>query len=263
MSGAEQPPHRWLWIGRTPFIYPVSELSLWAFGPGLMIAGAVGLGVALWRGPRVPALMLAGMVTLIAAYAGHSEVSALRYWLPLLPAWCVLAAWPLAVLRTRWTEPGLAVALVLTIGWGQALAGIHGKTHTRIAASNWLRQVAQPGMTITNETTWDEALPWPEATQPRAATASQVGFAFLMITDTDDETKRRRIAAMLAQTDLLVVSSRRQMQAMTRLPERFPLTARYYRALFDGSLCFARVARFHRPFRVFGVEIDDSDAQES
>lgn len=264
MSGAEQPPHRWLWIGRTPFLYPLSELALWAIGPGLMLAGAVGLVVAVWRGPRAPALLLAGMVALVAAYAGRSEVSPLRYWLPLLPAWCVLAVWPLAMLnRPRWAMPGLAVALVLTIGWGQALAGIHRKTHTRIEASGWLRQIARPGMTITNETWWDEALPWPEAAQPRPATSGQAGFAVLMITDADDEAKRRRIAATLARTDLLVVSSRRQVQAMTRLPRRFPLTTRYYRALFDGSLCFAPVARFRRPFRVFGIEIDDGDAQES
>jgi hypothetical protein len=47
------------------------------------------------------------------------------------------------------------------------------------------------------------------------------------------------------------------------LEDRFPMTARYYRALFSERLCFTEVARFNPLFRVFGIGLDDSSAQET
>ena len=49
---------------------------------------------------------------------------------------------------------------------------------------------------------------------------------------------------------------------MMAMRERFPMTGRYYDALFSGRLCFEPVARFVEPFRVFGLSLDDGDSQE-
>lgn len=263
MRGLDQPPHRWLWIGRTPLVYPLKELTLWAFGPALLLAGLFGMtwAAVTWR--REPALGLLVVVVLsVALYAGHSEVSALRYWLPLLPAWCVLAA----VLWTTATPASLgigALVLLLTFGWGQALVKVRQPVHTRVEASQWLRDHVGPGMTVTNETPWDEALPWPEAATPRPAAPGARGYTFLMLTEPDTPAKLSEMVRVLEQTDFLVLSSRRQQESMTRLPGRFPLTARYYQVLLDGRLCFAPVEHFWRPFKVFGVPLDDRSAQES
>ncbi len=272
ISGAQQPPHRWLWIGRPRLVYPASELMRWAFGPALSAAGLIGAIVMLSRRYAPGGYLLAGMVVLAAGYAAHSEVSALRYYLPLLPAWCVMAAGSFAHVpfAQRWPPRAvlgggmLVLVMGLTIGWGLAMARIHRAPHTRVQASDWLRQVVRPGETITNETAWDEALPWPEAAQLSSSTpAASPIYESLRITDADTPEKLDRMVDVLSRTDWLVVSSRRQQQAMTRLPARFPLTTRYYAALFSGRLCFEPAARFVRPFRVFGVPLDDSDAQES
>ncbi len=70
---------------------------------------------------------------------------------------------------------------------------------------------------------------------------------------------------MLADADVVVVSSRRAYGALARWPERFPQTVAYHRALFAGERGFEAVACFERwprlgpllladdPFRAAGL----------
>ncbi len=60
----------------------------------------------------------------------------------------------------------------------------------------------------------------------------------------DTPEKVENLLQMLSHTDYLCLTSNRLYDSILRLPMRYPATARYYQALFDGSLGFERVATF-------------------
>src|SRR5207247_10954625 len=97
------------------------ELVLWGLGviPGLVTV--VGFGAALWRVLRFkPAeiLLMAGALPYMATIVIPSETKWMRYWLPLVPIFCIVGA------------------ALLMRGWAY--------TRTRMDRSAWLRNGRQP-----------------------------------------------------------------------------------------------------------------------
>ncbi|NLF03238.1 MAG: hypothetical protein GX601_19915 [Anaerolineales bacterium] len=72
----------------------------------------------------------------------------------------------------------------------------------------------------------------------------------LPLYDADSEAKWVAAGDMLAGADYVVIASRRAYRALAGWPERYPLTARYYRLLFEGRLGFEPVACFGRAPRL-------------
>ena len=66
-----------------------------------------------------------------------------------------------------------------------------------------------------------------------------------------------RSGDQLDQADYIILSSNRLYGSIPRLPTRYPMTVRYYKALFDGSLGFKKVADIHSYPSLFGLEIPD------
>ncbi len=62
----------------------------------------------------------------------------------------------------------------------------------------------------------------------------------------DAERKWATIAGDLAASDYLIVASRRLYGSIPRLPDRYPVTARYYELLFAGDLGFEPAGEFTR-----------------
>ncbi|MEA3397395.1 MAG: glycosyltransferase family 39 protein, partial [Chloroflexota bacterium] len=62
--------------------------------------------------------------------------------------------------------------------------------------------------------------------------------------DNDTLEKRAQLLAWLDEVDTIALSSNRLYGSIPRLPQRFPLTVAYYRALFDGNLGFELAAKF-------------------
>ena len=81
--------------------------------------------------------------------------------------------------------------------------------------------------------------------------------------DPDDATKLRKLYDSLANADYYVLSSPRAWNTIGRLPDRFPLMARFYRELFAGRLGFVRAKEFTSYPQLFGVELKDGGAEEA
>ncbi len=60
----------------------------------------------------------------------------------------------------------------------------------------------------------------------------------------DNAAKRQQLLDWLDEVDVIILSSNRLYASIPRLPQRYPLTTAYYRALFDGSLGFRPLAEF-------------------
>ena len=74
----------------------------------------------------------------------------------------------------------------------------------------------------------------------------------------DDENKRVEMLQWLDEADYIPISSQRAIWNTARLPLNYPLTMRYYEALFSGELGFDLVAQFHADFHIGPLTISDA-----
>jgi hypothetical protein len=107
---------------------------------------------------------------------------------------------------------------------------------------------------LANES-WDEGLPVPfDGLDP----FGQLYRGLTMeVRWPDDEHKREVLLDTMQQADYLIVPSQRSIWATCRIPNTYPMTMNYYRALFDGSLGFEKVASFSAPFKVGPLWVSD------
>ncbi len=92
----------------------------------------------------------------------------------------------------------------------------------------------------------------------------------IMLTPYAEDTpeKVERLLHQIANVDYICLTSNRLYASIPRLPMRYPATTRYYRALFDGSLGYERVATFTSYPTLFGwggrfgIPIPDDAAEE-
>ncbi|HEX2980898.1 MAG TPA: hypothetical protein VHO48_11585, partial [Anaerolineaceae bacterium] len=75
---------------------------------------------------------------------------------------------------------------------------------------------------------------------------------------TDDDNKRERIEQVFAAADYVILPSQRALWSVCRLPEMYPMTLAYYRALFDGGLGFDLAARFQATMKIGPLWISDT-----
>jgi len=168
--------------------------------------------------------------------------------------------------HARWLAAGLAIIVLgSSFLFTLALDNIYSQPLTRVQASLWIYQHLPPGTgaslkTITFEV-WDDSLPLAIDGQGGCYVYNCVG---LPLYDDDTPQKAQFLAQTLAKADAVVISSPRLYpDSIPRLPERYPLTNRYYQLLFGGTLGFHQAAVFQNSPNLFGVSFDDSGADES
>lgn len=257
--GAIDVPYTRQFHGTLPYWYPFEQLLRWGMGTLLGVTSAVGLIYTFWLAllgrlePHEWVLLswvVPGYALLGGLYAKYP-----RYLLPLSPILCLYAARFLLAAPTlgplgggpsrtrvakRWQR--LAVAVLLAELGVRALAffSMFRTPHPWLATSAYLQEAAPPGSTVAVEE-WDHPLP---------LHAEEIDLQVLPIFDEDTPHKWTRIAEMLAQAEFVVLASHRGYGALTRWPERYALTARYYALLFGGRLGFQPVACFRRTPRL-------------
>lgn len=172
--GDDDAPPNHQWATRTPLVYPWTNLVRDGLGWPLGLAAWLGWSWALVEGLRGRAeswrhVLPVAWIGLYFAWFGAGWVLTLRYFLPIVPALCLTAAWALLRLAApqsdasyigpppaRWRRIGGAavIALVLLPTWAYALAftTIYTQPHTRIAASRWLYAHLRPRLALHVET---------------------------------------------------------------------------------------------------------------
>lgn len=100
------------------------------------------------------------------------------------------------------------------------------------------------------ETSWDDALPLSvDGYDPLGGMYDPLNLELYV---PDSVEKREKMISILDQVDYLVLPSNRAYDAMPRLPLRYPLTLRYYQALFNcvctGDAMEARANSLEPPF---------------
>lgn len=252
------------WVDRIPLAEFLANLLLWGTGPALgllVVLSVIGvLAGALLRNEPALLRILPAVLPAVALllWQGRQFTSSVRHahpWLPLLVAASAAALFALAPRRGR--VLGVGVAL-LTVAAGLAFASIAFFPHTRVEASRRIAEIFPSGASIAWES-WDDPLPVPV----RGVDASRYPGEPLPIFDHPDTAEKiRRIVDILDRSDLIVLSSRRGIGTVGRLPDSFPATAEYYRLLWSGALGFDLAARVERPPSLGPLVLDDRLAEE-
>jgi YYY domain-containing protein len=155
-----------------------------------------------------------------------------------------------------------------------ALLNIYSVPNTRVQASVWIYEHVPAGSLLTSEV-WDD--PLPIQAPPARVDAQGVGYTAdgaiinpgayqqvgLNLYDDDTTQKAQQLAQSLATANVVVISSQRLLKSIPKLPDRYPMTTRYYDLLFAGKLGFKLAAHFDNRPNLLGVTLDDSGADES
>ena len=252
-------PYTIQYIGSSPFIYELRQSTLWALGLPLGIAAWAGLLYAVYRtigrkaGWKAELLLLAWVVPNFLLVGGFFEVKFLRYIFPIIPFLILFAARALFALSdaahtlsaslrdadvpgSLWRfvgrhSPAFAVGLIVIVVAATALytlgfMGIYSRPHPALAASDWINQNVPRSATIITDNHWDEGIPELYSYNVRQ----------IPIYEGDTNSKMQSISQDLSRAEYLVFYSNRTYGSVTRVPDRFPLSAGYYRKLFSGEL---------------------------
>ena len=221
--------------------YQVKQLS--TYGLGIILGFTVWAGL-LWgvvrsfaRLDRAPLVVLAFLLPYLVLVLTF-DVKFMRYMLPAVPLLMVFAGGFIGwcgckVLGMRGIVPKLGLGLflvVLIVGTGHyafAFMRVFDGWHPAHQVSDWLEANAPPGSTVIQEH-WEEGIP------------GRPGFIRvqdrLPFYEHESEQKWEKIISELARSDYFVLYSNRLAGTMPRLPERYPITTRFYETLFGGNL---------------------------
>ena len=287
--GALDLPYVRQFAGTTPYAYEAQNMLFW--GMGLMLglaalAGFLWLCWRVWKRDAGPWLVVLSWVVVYGAITGSFYVKYMRYMLPIYPFLTLMAASILIALlkfsrervkdaRTRSyiaiILPYVAIVVVLagTMFQGLALLNVYSQPNTRIQASRWIFSHLKPGSVLTYEQ-WDDSLPeavdnhdpsiYQEVSYPDANGQPQQG---LDLYGDDTAAKAQQLARILPTVNAITMATDRLDKSIPRLPCRYPLTIHYYQLLFSGQLGFHLAAQFENRPNLFGIVLDDSNADES
>ena len=264
-------PYTLQFLGTTPYLFFLQNLP-WHLGPLVPLisgAGMLAWPLAMLRGRSPSAAFPLWLFAVVYfSYVGGMFARFIRYLLPLYPALILAAAWALDALL-RWGENRstlvrrgiqLGVATVAVVGflWGGAVGSIFTQENPRTAASRWMYAHLPAGTVLITET-WDYRLP---AALPDTA---PVPYTYLSVPapDPDNDDKRLRLAETLSRGEYYLLASGRNADQLSRLPDRYPLMARFYALLRSGALGYREVRRWEVFPSLGGISVDDRNAEET
>lgn len=286
VTGVADFPFTRQYRGTLPYLYFLEQQVLWGMGPPLGVLALLGLLWAIWRALRRQAV--AGEYVILAwliLYFGPTGLflaKFMRYMAPVTPLLVLFGAGMVAhqsvqkplnlegetegsssrrFITLRSIAGGLA--LLGAMMWALAFVnGVYGSEHPWVTASRWVYQNIPDGACIAAEH-WEEGFPQslPEPGMNPGAHGYRQPLLPMYEEDTPD--KFQIIKETLKHCDYLVLASNRLWRTIPRLPQRYPMSVRYYEALFSGELGFEPIYTWSASPRLGPLVIDDQVADES
>ena len=264
----------------TPYLYFIQQQVVWGMGLPLGLIAAAGSAWALAKSAFLRAkpgeLVIWAWLVPYFGLTGAFLAKFNRYMSPVLPfvllfaagliVWLwQLGAWPR--LRVAARLPAALLAIVAVGGglfWSLAYVnGVYAGEHTWITASRWVYANAPPGSVILWES-WDDPLPKSIPGEPGMDMGSH-GLRHIDWSPYEEDTAEKYaiMRQKLQEADYVIYSSKRIYDSVDELPQRYPMTIRYYELMFGEQLGFVNTADFTSPPRLLGLTFPDHDADES
>ena len=278
VTGVADFPFTRQYRGTPAYLYFIEQQIRWGMGWPLGLLAFAGLAWvlirALLRRASPGEWILLSWVILYFGPTGLFLAKFMRYMVPVVPLLVVFGAglvlnsksahasrFTLHVSRLKPVVAGMA--LLGAILWSLAFVnGVYGTEHTWVTASRWVYEHVPAGSCIAQEH-WEEGFPrtWDEPGMSPAA--HRYRQPLLPMYEEDTRQKFETIRDTLRDCDYLVLASNRLWRTIPRLSKRYPMSTRYYQALFDGDLGFEMVYTLTTPPRLGPLVIDDQAADES
>lgn len=260
-------------IKTSPYLFQLSNLP-WQLGPIAFISllGLFALIITAIIKRSGKLLLLLSLPIVYFLYIGSWHTKFLRYMIPILPFFIIFTSYILDKLlkslesdqlfsRLKLAVLGkivIGILLVLTLLWAWSFFSIYTREQTRISASKWIFQNIPPESKLLGEE-WDDGLPLPLTN----GNPSIFQIEPMRIYEPDNASKLTYYANKLSSGDYIVINSRRLYGTLINLPEKYPLTSKYYRMLFAGQLGYQKVAQFTSYPSLLGYEINDDSSEET
>ncbi len=141
--------------------------------------------------------------------------------------------------------------------------GVYGNEHTWLQASRWVYANAPRDSIILWES-WDDPLP-KSIPGEQGTDMGRAGLRHIDWSPYEEDTpeKYEILKAKLREADYVIYSSKRIYGSVDELPERYPMTIRYYEMMWSGELGFELVLDQTSPPSLFGLTFEDRSADES
>lgn len=244
------------------YLFQIKNL-FWQIGPfaGIVVAGTL---LTIWhqiKKRNVIFIIFISFPFIYFLYIGSWYAKFNRYMVPLLPFFILLGSNILILLIQKYRRLGqalLGLSILSTLIWAIAFFSIYTNTQTRIAASMWIYKNIPSEKFLLSEH-WDEGLPVPLPGHS-PSTYKQLS---LTIYEPDGKEKINYYANYLSEADYVTINSRRLYGTLLDLPEKYPITKRYYEYLFSGKLGYEKVAEFSSYPTFMGIIINDDTSEET
>jgi YYY domain-containing protein len=256
-------PYTNQYIGVPKYFYELQQMILWGMAPLLGLAAVWGTILCVARAFRkvnAAELILLSWVLPFFAINGSFDVKFMRYLLPIYPLLILFGA----VWLEGWAERariGRAVRATVLLGTAVALVSflaIYTRRHPVLRASEWFYANVPAGARVATQH-WDEGFPFPLPDRdPSLYRTVQMPYY-----EPDTREKIAGICKELADDDYAVLPTKRVYGSVTRAPEKFPFTSRYFYELFSGDLGYTLVKDFVSRPSFLGIEFPSELADES
>jgi len=266
-------PYTRQFIGTQPYLYPIWQAIVWSMGIPLGIAGFGGVVPALAAAVSETARrrwIRAGELWLPLSWAlvyfgltGSLRAKFLRYMLPVIPFLCLWAVWALWALLGKRGVPGrwrrrvgraaMVVVLVGTALYAASYLNVYTQVHPWIQATTWLcENLPRPSQIAVEH--WDDPLPLVQGRGDLRCYREHY-IRELPMYDPDSESKLESLLGAIQDCDYIILSSNRLYNTIPRLPDRYPLSSRYYRLLLGEQLGYELVYYKAVYPSLFGVDL--------
>ena len=264
----------------TPYLHFIQQQVVWGMGWPLGSTALAGSAWALARAAFLKArrgeLIVWAWVLPYFGITGAFLAKFNRYMSPVLPFVLLFAAglavwlWKLGAKRHLPLAARLPAALLVLVAVGGGLFwslayvnGIYAREYTWIPASRWVHANVPAGSVILWERI-DDTLPTSLPGEP-GIDINSLGLRNLYWSSLEEDTQEKLedLRYKLNEADYVIFSSNRNYQAVDELPERYPMTIRYYDLMFGGQLGFALTAEFASYPRLLGLAFPDQKADIS
>lgn len=227
------------WLSITPLLFPLKNIVFWGIGLPLTIIFFMGIisyffiqrlsFISFIKRSPLPILLSIFWIILLFVYQGLQFAPTMRYFVIIYPFIFLVAAYFLSHLSIKLVLPFLGLHLI----YAASFLAIYTVPQSRVQASSWIYQNIPSGSTFTNEY-WDDPLPlYLPGSDPNI-------YHGIMISpyDPDSPTKWQTLTTQFNQSQYLIMSSNRLWGSISRVPDRYPQTAAFYRQLFDNDTDF-------------------------
>ncbi len=184
-----------------------------------------------------------------------------RYMLPLTPFIIIAASGELIRIEKFYKSLGVVVLtlfLAVSIFYGTAFFSLYFSPMTTYTASDWIFANVPKDSKILTEAL-DLRLPLAIGGQD----PSRYNVVELPMYEKDSSEKTERLVNNLVDADYLVFSSPRFWKNIPKDSKNYPISSKYYEAIFDGSLGYEKVFETNKYPSLLGIKIPDDKSEET